>query len=107
MDKTKMSVAITASLLCTMLYTNVSSTRADMRIQDTDTIALAYVAAAPIAPGTLSNNQRARDRLETAATSAALPAVESADPRFAEYLKLHQSRMETPPPAPLKLAASR
>jgi hypothetical protein len=108
MDKTKLSICITGLLMCAMSYANISGGRGDVHLQEADTLALTYVNVAPEALATPAAKPLRRDRLQ-GRTAARAPQQSAGSPEqpFDTYLRLHQSRVETPPAAPAQHAALR
>ena len=93
----KTSTFITGFVVCASLYANVSATRADMRAPAADTFVLVNAGArpavfiSPLRPSIPGNGQ-------TIAAREAPQAGTPAQRHFAEYLALHQSRIETARP---------
>ena len=86
MDK----IRVTGLLFCAMLYTIVSSTRADVRVPDTDTLTLAY---ANIMPAPLVTPKKSVQSSRRSATlSAAEASADANGKHFTEYLELHRTR---------------
>lgn len=87
MDK----IGVTGMLFAAMLYANISSTHADMRVMDTDTLTLAYANAMPAAlvtPLRALPGSNHRTVVETAAGQSA----GANSKHFTEYLQLHKTR---------------
>ena len=115
MDKTKLSICITGLLMCAMSYANISGNRSDARLQETDTLALTYVSVAPEAITAPAAKPPRRNAYEkdahgknahaNNAPRAAQQAGGSPERSFDTYLRLHQSRVETPPAEPTQHAA--
>ena len=110
MDKTKLSICITGLLMCAMSYANISGSRSDLRLQEADTLALTYVSVAPeaiTAPAAVKPSRRTAHAKTAHGKNAhgnnparvAQEAGGPPEPAFDTYLRLHQSRVETPPPA--------
>jgi hypothetical protein len=115
MDKTKLSICITGLLMCAMSYANISGSRGDMHLQEADTLALTYVSVAPeaiTAPAAKPPRRNAYEKdahgKNAHANNAPRAAQQAGGPlerSFDTYLRLHQSRVETPPAEPMQHAA--
>ena len=115
MDKTKLSICITGLLMCAMSYANISGSRGDTHLQEADTLALTYVSVAPeaiTAPAAKPLRRNAHDQhaqgKNAHANYGAREAQQAGGPperSFDTYLRLHQSRVETPPAEPTQHAA--
>ena len=107
MDKTKLSICITGLLMCAMSYANISGSRGDTHLQEADTLALTYVSVAPeaiTAPAAKPPRRSAHEKdvhgKSAHANNAPRAAHQAGGPperSFDTYLRLHQSRVETPP----------
>ena len=89
MDK----IGVTGLLFCAMLYANISSTRADIRLPDTDTLTLANANAVPAALVTPKKSVQGNRR--TATSSVTEASVEANGKHFSDYLQLHKTRTDT------------
>ena len=115
MDKTKLSICITGLLMCAMSYANISGSRGDTHQQEADTLALTYVSVAPeaiTAPAAKPPRRNAYEKdahgKNAHANNAPRAAQQAGGPperSFDTYLRLHRSRVETPPAEPMQHAA--
>ncbi len=75
-----------------MLYATVSSTRADVRVPDTETLTLVYANAMPASLVTAKKSGQASRRTE--ASPAGEAPADANGKHFTEYLQLHRTRTD-------------